>query len=749
MKIMLVSSYFYPKIGGLENYALNIALGLKKNGHEVFVVTTNHESNTRTEDIVKNIRVIRLPAIIKLSNSPFDPRWYFQIRKIVNSEKPDVINAHTPVPFMADIAFMAKQKTPFVTTYHSGSLKKGKPFIDILLGLYEKTILSNMMKKSSQIISVYPSYLTKLLGTNFHLNYIPPAVDSSKYHNIQRITRHSSTLIYVGRIEKSSSWKGIDVLIDALGVIKKSIPDIQLKLIGGGDAVDYHNKHVKRLNLEKNVTFCGPLTGNELIKAYREATALVLPSKTDSEAVGTVLLEAMANGTPVIGARVGGIPNVIVDNVTGLLFEPGNSADLAQMALKIINSKSLQKTLRIRGRHRVSSHYSLSKSVEDYNAVLTKAAKPRVLLIHNIISPYRLPIFEAMNHDVNLHVIFPKSITKDRVWKFSLDNFSFGHTVLSGRTLGPLILNSNAISVLRRQRFDVLIVNNDPDVASIAIPAIVFAKLRGAKIINWSEVTSNNVDTINQISTSRKLHKRIITRLVRGSVRRYRHIVLGASDHHIGFSKAAITYLHQEGVKDQHITRTRLLMPLENLPPANARYYKNRTTKKILYVGYLNNRKGVDTLIKAFMKLPQLDTTLTIAGIGPILDELKQMAVSDSRIVFVGYVEGQEKANLYASSDIFVLPTLSDVWGLVIDEAIHYGLAVICSTAAEAKELVDKTGGVLFPPQNVDVLYTELNNLIENPEIVQSMQSHNIRRRHIAKRSKMADNIIKTIKHVS
>lgn len=747
MKIMLVTPYFSPKTGGLENYAINIANSLVKNGHHVFIVTSNHQNKQYVDEVVGGLRVIRLPISYKFSNTPIGFGWSKSLTRIIKLEKPDVINAHSPVPGLADLAVRAAHKLniPSTLTYHAATLdKEGSVLFKIVARVYG-LVQQATFKRVVRIIAV-SDYVKDCLPIRYQrkTTVVYNAIDVATVP-VRNSTKLPNRIIFVGSLDRSHSWKGLSETLHSVALISKILPDIELLVLGDGDKRSDYEAEVLNLSISDRVSFRGQVTGDEKFQLIQSSSLLIAYPTTKNDAFPTVFNEAWACGTAIVAADIGALRSILKGKEAGMLVIPGRIDELANSIVDLLQNKSKLAKFEKNGRKLVTSKFSWAQSSAQTEAIFQEIVRVKVCMIHNVVSPYRLPIFEAMNHEVNLHVIFPKSITKDRVWKFSLDEYSFSNTVLRGYTIGPLIININAISIMIRQRFDVLIVNNDPDVASLAIPALVIAKLRHAKIINWSEVTSNNVDTISNIASSPRLKNRIITTLVRILVHSYRRIVISASDHHIGFSQAAIRYLHHEGIKDKYITRSRLLMPLENLPPASSGSYKKRTRKKILYVGYLNSRKGVDTLIRAFMKLPQQDTILTIAGTGPLLNELKQLAITDSRIVFAGYVEGQDKADLYASSDIFVLPTLSDVWGLVIDEAIHYGLAVITSTAAEAKELVDKSGGILFPPKNVQALYRHLNKLINDPQLVESMQSHNIRRRHIANRSKMADNIINTI----
>src|SRR3989338_4119208 len=116
-KLLMVTPYFYPKIGGLENYAFNISKGLKeKYNWEIVVITSNHENTGYQEETINGIKIYRLPRWFKVSNTPINPMWYWQIKDIIKKENPNVINAHSPVPFIADMAAKAAKSLgiPFV-----------------------------------------------------------------------------------------------------------------------------------------------------------------------------------------------------------------------------------------------------------------------------------------------------------------------------------------------------------------------------------------------------------------------------------------------------------------------------------------------------------------------------------------------------------------------------------------------------------------------------------------------------------
>ena len=131
-------------------------------------------------------------------------------------------------------------------------------------------------------------------------------------------------MLYVGRIERSSAWKGLDVLLGAFAQIARAVPAARLELVGDGDAVDGLRRLAVGLGVQDRVDFRGALSGAELVAAYRRASVVALPSLTEAESFGMTLVEGMSCGRPVIGSRVGGIPGVVTDGHDGLLVPPGD-----------------------------------------------------------------------------------------------------------------------------------------------------------------------------------------------------------------------------------------------------------------------------------------------------------------------------------------------------------------------------------------------------------------------------------------
>jgi phosphatidyl-myo-inositol dimannoside synthase len=116
-------------------------------------------------------------------------------------------------------------------------------------------------------------------------------------------------------------------MIQALPVVRKTLPDVRLKIIGRGDALDELKELASTLNLQGLIEFTGYLDDDKLRAALQSCSLLALPSC--KEGFGLVFIEAMACGTPCLGANAGGIPEVITED-TGVIVEYGDVDRIAQ-----------------------------------------------------------------------------------------------------------------------------------------------------------------------------------------------------------------------------------------------------------------------------------------------------------------------------------------------------------------------------------------------------------------------------------
>lgn len=148
-------------------------------------------------------------------------------------------------------------------------------------------------------------------------------------------------------------------------------------------------------------------------------------------------------------------------------------------------------------------------------------------------------------------------------------------------------------------------------------------------------------------------------------------------------------------------------------------YIERYQVKKFLFVGRLTAVKNLQFLIRVFNTLP--DYTLTIVGFGELEAELKNMAANN--IVFTGAIANKQLSSIYQEHDVFILPSYSEVWGLVVEEALNNGLPVIVSDRVGCAEEVIAVGesGLIFKNSDEDSLRNCID-MIQNIEIYNKMR---------------------------
>src|SRR5581483_7204777 len=276
--VAIVAPHYPPRIGGVERYAAQIASALTHEPDLKPVVLTTGETKFRTRVSVQDgVQIVRLGSWLRLSNTPLSPLWPFQVRRWLRKLGADVVNAHAPVPGLGDIAVAVSGKRPAVLTYHSGTMHKGGAdtgLADWLIGRYERHILPRVFDRADVLVPVSPVALAA--GRSGAIQ-ITPGVDVDRFTPGPPASQRPRDLIYVGRIDRTSAWKGIDVLIRALAGLS-DLPDVRLKLVGDGDALPDHLELAASLGVADRVESLGSLDGADLVEAVQSAAVLVLPS---------------------------------------------------------------------------------------------------------------------------------------------------------------------------------------------------------------------------------------------------------------------------------------------------------------------------------------------------------------------------------------------------------------------------------------------------------------------------------------
>ena len=341
-------------------------------------------------------------------------------------------------------------------------------------------------------------------------------------------------------------------------------------------------------------------------------------------------------------------------------------------------------------------------------------AKLKVAFLHNVVSFYRLPVFEEVGRAVDLEVFFCKTKTNDRKWDASLDGYHFKRRVLPVFQVGPFFMNPTLIWELFKTKYDVYLVGDFPETMVTTFATILVAKLRRKPVVLWSETVDNDVNYFQNLAVSTKFTDRAMRSVLTTIITGYRRILLKLPNRYVALSQLAELFLEGEGVNSDRISSGIQIMPKQFLaaPTISKADGPYAETKLLLYLGYLNAGKGINLLIQSMRELTDPSLRLAIVGAGPEEAALRALAAGDDRIEFYGYTVGTDKANFMSWADVFVLPTLADCWALVVNEALFYGTPVVTTTVAGASELlVDGINGLSIPAGDQAALTAALTTL--------------------------------------
>jgi glycosyltransferase involved in cell wall biosynthesis len=373
---------------------------------------------------------------------------------------------------------------------------------------------------------------------------------------------------------------------------------------------------------------------------------------------------------------------------------------------------------------------------------------PKLVIVTEIIAPYRIPVFNALAHrrEVDLHVMFlSENDASLRQWRVYKDEIKFRYEVLPSwrQRVGRyhILLNRGVFSALNKIKPDVVMCGGYNYLASWQ--SACWARVHGVPLLLWSESTS----------LDRRRGHRVVEFMKRGFLRLCRAFVvpgtsslqylkaLGISDERIFTAPNAVdsrlfAALAEEARREESQVRARLSLPL--------RYF--------VYVGRLVRAKGVFDLVEAYARLDdemRAQFGLVFVGDGADRSELMERAseITPGTIEFPGFVQREGLAEFYALADVLIFPTHSDTWGLVVNEAMSCGLPVIATSIAGcvADLLQDGWNGFVVPPRDPSQLAAAMARLAGDSRLRVKMGSRSRERVEAYSPAAWAEGLVKVV----
>jgi glycosyltransferase involved in cell wall biosynthesis len=417
MKILMCNSFLYLR-GGAERYALDLTDLLIANGHEVIPFAMEHERNFSSEYAPYFVSTIDFPSKLREKNGLagkiqvlervlYSHESKQKIAALIERTQPDIAHvhgiAHEVSPSILDA--IKEAGIPLIQTLHDYKLLcpntsfvsqgqvcercKGHKYYNVMLRRCKRdslaaSVLSGIEMYTHKLLQVYEKNVDVFLTPSRFLQekvaeygipnkvmHVPNFVDVDRF---QPCYENDGYFIYVGRLV---NVKGIKTLFKAMRRVKTS----HLYVIGEGE-IDNELRQYAQQHGITNITFKGHLGTEELIPMIQRAAFMVVPSEW-YENYPMSVLESLACGTPVIGAHIGGIPEIVHDGENGLLFEPGNVEELAERIQMLLDNPRQTITMGRTGRQQIEQinhpQQHCTHIVNIYQSLLPRThTKPRI-----------------------------------------------------------------------------------------------------------------------------------------------------------------------------------------------------------------------------------------------------------------------------------------------------------------------------------------------------------------------------------
>lgn len=393
MKIVLVHK-FWRKAGGAENYFQDTASVLKANGHDVKVFTTDFPAANSTDDFIRDEHVVfgeyknylegnllnKLALVPEIIYSKSNKALF---GKLLDEFKPDIVHVFaiftTITPSILDAC--SERKIPVVMScndykhicpnyrlFHNGKICeacKGNKFYNAALKncckhSFAVSIASSVESYAHYFSGVVRKNVSAFLfesnfmlektkefwGSNYRYEFVGKPFDVKQF---VPAGKNKNYILFAGRL---SDEKGVDVLIKAM----QYCPSIPLKIAGGGPEEENLKRLTSSLQL-KNIEFKGNVGSDEMKLLMSNCSFAVIPSVW-YENFPYVLAEAYAHAKPVIGSRIGGIPEYIVEGETGYTYQAQDYEELAKRISSLFADKERSDQLGLAARQFAELNFS-------------------------------------------------------------------------------------------------------------------------------------------------------------------------------------------------------------------------------------------------------------------------------------------------------------------------------------------------------------------------------------------------------
>ena len=328
LNIGIVCPYGWDAPGGVQAHIADLRTYLVNQGHQVSVLAPTADEENLPSWVVSAGKPISIPYNGAVARVLFGPVAFARVKQWIAENNFDLLHLHEPaIPSVSLLACWAAEG-PMVGTFHVSAKKQKASFAIV-------PILEPVIEKLSARIAVSEAARETLIS---HLEtdavVIPNGIYARKMAGKVRSDWSGQTLGFMGRFNEPR--KGLRVLIDALPIISRFLPDVKVLVAGPGDPEEFLAQIDPQLR--NRIEFLGKLTESEKADFMSSVGAYVAPN-TGGESFGIILAEALAGGAAVVAADIPAFVALLENGKYGKLFKSEDATDLAKVVIDLLRDQ--------------------------------------------------------------------------------------------------------------------------------------------------------------------------------------------------------------------------------------------------------------------------------------------------------------------------------------------------------------------------------------------------------------------------
>ncbi|MCK5215603.1 MAG: glycosyltransferase [Candidatus Omnitrophica bacterium] len=714
-------------VGGLEQLVLNLSRQMDSSKFDVNVCALTEQVGLADEFEKAGVEVFTRPK-----RAGIDWRLCDKLKKLFIEQNIDIVHSHNVGAWIyaSVAALLARKKT--IHTEHSNVFRDQpkRIMIEKMLSWFTDKIICDSNKVRDFLIDKQgiAANKTQVIFNGIDLDYYGQTHDLNKIK--EKLNINDADFV-IGCVARLAPVKGHDSMLTAFCKVCAQAKNIKLLLVGDGELIEELKVLAERLRISSRVIFTGER--RDIPQLLGVMNAFILTSM--SEGFPLSILEAMAAKLPIIATRVGGVPEVVGHNQTGLICEKGNIEEISEAILFMANNQSDAAKMGARGYQRVKNNYNVENMKDEYEEVYSgvmgmpiekKERRPKILVLTNVFPCEDMPnvghyirnqIQELRYYsDIRIVMGLPHDIMKARgeiqlsqgtIW----DNVKLFVTQYATlKKIGVLFSGQSYIhatkkivaGIYRDFPFDMII-------SYWTYPEGLAANYYGRKY-NVPVLLRPRGSDINIFAKYKLLKNKIVN-------------VLKRSDKIIPVSEHLMRSIQDLGVPDEKVAFIRNAVEHDKFHPLEKYICRQALSldpdeKMILYIGNLYPVKGIEYLMDALKIMDERNERahVYIIGNGHLLPlvEKTMKALRHVKLHPVGTVEHKDLNVWINAADVLCLPSIHEGCPNVVLEALTCGTPVVATNVGGIPELITCDDlGIMVPEKDAEELAKALRASLE------------------------------------